>query len=412
MADWLLLRLPRDTEQPVSWVIVDAHGQLLSPAVPALGDELRTAAVGRRVALLVPGTEVSLLTATLPAGNEQKLLQLAPYALEDQVSQDVDDLHFAVGARNAADGSTPVAVVERSSLDAWMARLQELSLQPQAIFADIELAPQLPGHVCAVLDGDQLIVRNDSGRPLVLSAEDPALALEMLLGDSDWRTVHMVLHASPQDWHRRAATMEALRSHLASLRVQLSSGGTLALLAQGLPASNAINLLQGTYRTREDSAVHWKRWRLVAALAAGLLVFHVGGLLWQRHRLDTAERQLDASIGAVYASVFGGQPAGADARRRIEQRMTALAGSGNQHGELMHLLAAISAASQNVPVAKIQALDFKPGLMEMKLTAPDASTLEQFNKSLRGSGYSAQITSGSMRGANYEGRIELKSAGS
>ena len=46
MADWLLLRMAHDAQQPVTWVLVDAYGQLLAPAVPALGDELRTAAVG------------------------------------------------------------------------------------------------------------------------------------------------------------------------------------------------------------------------------------------------------------------------------------------------------------------------------------------------------------------------------
>ena len=62
---------------------------------------------------LLPAGDVVTLDAELPARAGAKLLQAVPYALEEQVADDIDDLHFAIGAR-AADGRTPVCIVARS----------------------------------------------------------------------------------------------------------------------------------------------------------------------------------------------------------------------------------------------------------------------------------------------------------
>jgi hypothetical protein len=47
----------------------------------------------------------------------------------------------------------------------------------------------------------------------------------------------------------------------------------------------------------------------------------------------------------------------------------------------------------------------------MKLSAPDAATLEQFSQALRASGYTAEVTAGSVRDGKYEGQVDLKNPG-
>ena len=99
MADWLLLRLPRAPEQGATWLIVDARG---APTGPPQGGPLALAApraAGRRVAVLVPGTDVLLAEPDVPVKAGAKLHQLVPYALEEQLADDIDDLHFAIGKR-------------------------------------------------------------------------------------------------------------------------------------------------------------------------------------------------------------------------------------------------------------------------------------------------------------------------
>ena len=415
MTEWLLLRVARQADGPWTWAVVDAAGQLLAAPRDDTGPSLQSAAAGRRVALLLPGADVALLTAVLPAGNEAKLLPLVPYALEDQVSQDIELLHFALGPRNPATGSTAVAVIERALLEQWLARAAELGLKPHAAFADSELVPAFPGQVTVVLVEDQLVLRSDDARTAVMPADDPMLALEMFLpAVQDLSAVPLAVYAGQSDWQRHSKKIEALRDRFSSVKVQLSNGGLLALAARMLPQSMtqsaAINLLQGSFRPKSAATNQWKKWRLVAGLAAALLLVHGLAQAWQFRQLRKSEASLDQAISQVYAAVFPGQPAGGDARRRMEQRLTGMSGNANQPGELMHVLAALAAAGQNVPVVKLESLTFRTGAAQLKLGAPDASTLAQFGQALQAGGYSAQVTSGATRGTAYEGQIEARSA--
>jgi type II secretion system protein L len=147
-------------------------------------------------------------------------------------------------------------------------------------------------------------------------------------------------------------------------------------------------------------------------LAGALLLLHGIGSFWELHQLRKASTETAQAITRLYGSVFPGQPPGAQPRRTMQKRLESLSGEANQQGELLHLLTAVAAAKQNVPVAQLQSMAFEPGSLKLKLTAPDAATLEQFNQALRTSGYKAEITAGTVRGGNYEGQVELKNPGS
>jgi len=408
--DWLLLRLPADAAESPEWVVTDPAGALLPQSA---GADLATLAAGRQLALVVPAGDVALFHVQLPPGNETRLQQLAPYALEEQVSQDLDQLHFAVGARDAGTGLVPVAVADRDSMQRWLDAAQAMSLRPRALFAESDLAPLLPGHVTLVISPQQFILRDGTARPVALPPDDPQLALSMLPGTgADLAAVNLVVYATPADWPRHEAAIEALRPQLASLRVQLVSDGLLPLHAQGIAASAPVNLLQGAYKPQAVAVNHWRRWRVAAGLLVGLLLLHAAGSLWELRQLRQTAAGLDAEVERVYGSIFPGQRPGPAPRRALETRMRAAASGGSPAGGMMPLLAALAAARQNVPVATLQSFTFRPGGLQLRLAAPDAATLEQFSQALRAGGYAAQVSSGRQHEGGFEGQIDMTAAGS
>lgn len=410
--EWLLLRLPAQSDALLTWAVADGSGRLISMPGRDAGDALHTMSTGRRLALLVPGGDVSLFQVPLPAANEARLLQLAPFALEDQLSQDVDSLHFAVGRRDAVTGLVPVAVTERAQMDQWMARAAQLGLIPEAVFAESDLAPAVPNQVTLLVTEDQLLLRNGDGRPLSMPANDPLLALEMLLGaDADLAGVHLSVYAGPDDWPRHAAPIEALRDRVASYKVQLSSGGLLALFALGLAQAAPVNLLQGPFQRGEAGRERWLRWRGVAVAALALLVLHVAGSWWQLRQLRAASAEMDASIASVFGAILPGQAPGSEPRRVLERRFAALADTPGRQGELLPLLAAVAAAHDNVPTAQLESVGFTAGSLQLRVSTPTAAALEQFSQALRAGGYNADVISGQPQGERYAGQIALKIGG-
>lgn len=411
-SEWLLLRLAAQDDAPLSWAAVDESGRLLATPADEHDPQLAGMAAGRRVALLVPAGDVSHLEVQLPAGNEARLLQLVPFALEDQLSEDIEDLHFAVGTRNAVSGLVPAAVVNRERMAQWMARMSGLQLVPARVISESELVPVLPGHVTMVAGDDQLLLRREGSAPLLMPAADPAFALEMLLGSGEeLASVNLAVYASADEWPRYAAAIEALRARVASLNVQLESGGLLAMYARQLPQSKTINLLQGAFRPDQSRGAGLERWRGVAAALLALVLLDAAGSWWQARGLQAESAQLEKSMANLFSSVFPGQQPAADPRRQFERRLAQIAGGATEKGELLPMLAALAAAQQNTPVAKLESINFRSGSMQLRVGAPDASTLEQFSQSLRAGGYNVEIQSGQSQGESYSGQIAVKVQG-
>lgn len=409
-SEWLLLRLPSRADEAATWAVADAAGAVV--AASAAGMDPASAAAGRNVALVVPAADVALFAVQLPPANEQRQLQLVPFALEEQVSEDLDELHFAIGTRDGETGLVPVAVAGRERMGQWLAQAAALGVRPKALFAESDLAPLLPGHVTLLLSGEQLILRNDRGRPVAFPADDPQLAMATLLGvEGDAGNVNLAIYASPEDWAGHEPALESLRAQVATSRVQLFTSGMLGAIAPGIAGSNPVNLLQGAFKLQSPAANHWQRWRTAALLLLGLLVLHTAGTLWELRRQNQESARLAEEISRVYGTIFPGQSPGPAPRRAIEARLQAVAGGGVQGGELMPMLAALAAARQNVPSARLESMNFRQGTLQLRVSAPDAATVEQYNQALKAGGYGANVASGGQSPAGFEGVIDVTEPG-
>lgn len=412
MFDGLVVRLPREQGGALTWVGVDRRGQLTTP--PGSGDaqELAAAARGQRIALLVPGEDVLHLAAALPSASESKLAQLLPFALEEQVAEDIESQHFAVGAR-LPDGTVAADVVARARMAEWLTLQSEWGLQFDAIHSESELAPEFEGHVVLLIERDTLTLRAPGRRPALLPMDDLWLSLELGLGvpQSELSQFHFVVNATAVDWQRHSAQVEALRDRFASLKIQLLSSGVLPLLAQQLGHTRAINLRQGIYAAPRQYAGSWRAWRLAAGLAAALLVLHLGSQALQWRNLRAQERGLDAELTQTLAGVAPGERYGADLRRRMEKRLASASSGASQRDSLLGMLTAVAQARQNAPATRIEAMSFRKGTIEMRVRGPDAGSLDAINQALRASGLKSDLTSGSPGKDSYEGRMQV-SAGS
>ena len=134
MTEYLVIQLGERPSDPISWIAVDDQGTrrgqpgsgTLSDVAPEVGD--------RQVIVLVPGTEVLTLYVDIPVKGARMLAAL-PYALEDQLAEDVENLHFAAGVRRG-DGRVPVAVVAKEKIRMWLESLQTAGIHPARLIPE------------------------------------------------------------------------------------------------------------------------------------------------------------------------------------------------------------------------------------------------------------------------------------
>jgi general secretion pathway protein L len=412
MADTLLLRLPPALDEHATWLVVDARG---TPTGPPQSGPLTLAAArtaGRRVVVLVPGSEVLLAEPEVPAKAGAKLGQLVPYALEEQLADDIDELHFAVGRRVAGSSRVPVAVVARSLMDAWLGALREAGITADVLAVDSELLPHDPGHSVALLEGDVVVVRAPTGLPMTLPAAALTEALVAVQSPADLAgggVRGLILYTGAAEWHQNQSQVEALRERFDGSRINLLTGGPLALFAQRLPSATPINLLQGSYAPAGSKGTGWQAWRLVAGLLVGLLALHVVGKSAALSLLHSHEHQLDTQIRDTFRTAMQQESGAGDARRLMEQRLALSRGINT--GLLAALEAMVQARGTLPGAVQVSSLNYHNGLIDLKLTAPDASSLDRLSAALRSSGWQAQLQGGNHGPQGYEGRVQIRTGG-
>lgn len=407
MAEWLILRLARSTESDASWMLADGEARPLSPAQSGALSTAVAAATGRRVAVLVPANQALSTNVELPQGGAARTPQIVAYALEEHLVAEIESQHFAV-SRTSGGTQVPVVVVARSTMDGWLAELASAALRPDLMVVDAALLPRYSGYAVALLEGESLMITDASGVTSSLSAPPGgfAAALEIALGEHSGVTA-LLFHATPLDWQRRSTEIEAARPKLASLKVQLLSTGVLPWLAAQLHSAAPINLLQGDYVQRRGGAARWQRWRLAATLAAALLGLHLGVQGFRLWSLTRSERELDTHIGQLVAPVQAALAnAGAGSTRARLERLLAGA-AGNDATGLLPAMQVLAQAMNGMAGARIEALNFHDGSLQLKLRAGDAQAVERIMQTLRSAGWPSELVSSRAAGDAYEGEIQV-----
>ena len=164
MAESFILRLS-DTPGESRWITVDASGA--RTGLSGQGSLREAAAVigQRRVVVLVPADEVLLTDAELPVRGAARIRQALPFALEEQVAEDLNQLHFGAGRRDARD-RIAAAVVRRERLEGWIQRLQDAGIEAQAMLAEQCGVPVSPTATVWLIEGSACLARHPGTMPM------------------------------------------------------------------------------------------------------------------------------------------------------------------------------------------------------------------------------------------------------
>src|SRR3984957_5259337 len=375
MPHTLLLRLPAPGQEDTEWLTLEESGQ---PATAKQRGPLSLAAAVARsakVVVLAPAAQILLAEPELPPGSGVKLARAAPFALEEQLTEDVDELCFALGRRQP-NGRTPVAVVSRSVLQAWLAELTGAGIEPTALYADISLVPENPGQTVLWLEKNRLAVRRPGALPFAVELTPVAEALIVAgviqdpLAQPSEETVEpsppesVVLYVTREDWALVEGDFQALSGQFASLKVQLLTDGPLPWLVRDLPTTHAVNLLQGEFARTTDYGASWHRWRMAAILAGGLVAAHVTAAALQIHQANRETRRLDAEISQIFSQTMPAEKL-QDPRRQMQSRLDRIRQSGPGPEYFLRTLDALSAALAATPKTKIDSLSYREQALEM-----------------------------------------------
>ncbi len=422
MAEFLVIRLGERPRDGVEWIAVGDDGTRRSDVGTGNLSDALLAIAERPVIVLVPGTEVVTSFLAIPVKGA-RLLAALPYALEDQLADDVDNLHFAPG-RRGDNGRLPVAVVARPQMQAWLDLLESAGIKPARLIPENHGLARIPNTLAMLVTDDAVMFNDGAETEFMIPGLSPAdaLATTGILGAAAADPAaprHLLVYCDAGLADRYESDWAALRQELDGVDVNLLPEGILPRLAVTVASGAGINLLQGPYGDKVHLGASLRPWRYAAALLCGLVIVGLASKGADYHRLSTEQDELQAQFSAEYRQLRPGDdreivdPVGTLNSLRRSQG-TAAAGPQVFLPSLLSLAAAVAESD----AVQVEAVSYRAGVVDVRLNAPDIPTLDRLVQAIDESGQfvaslqsADTVESAGSAGERVSSRIQIREAG-
>ncbi|MGE0486274.1 MAG: type II secretion system protein GspL [Gammaproteobacteria bacterium] len=389
----MLLAWPEDDGATWHW--------LAPGGAPQAGDQaaLARAAAGSAVGVLLPAATVGLTRATIPARSAHQAVQAAPYAIEEQVIGEVEDLAIALAPADAA-GDYAIAYVERARLDAWLAPLHAAGIELAWATSAVLALPQPAQDAWTVLAEDErLIVRN--GPCAGFGGEVELLGEVLAALPADARPARITLRCA-------AGTAPPTVPREIALDIQRETRSWLAVLAAHAPPRPPLDLLPARYTRRgADAARRW--YGAAAGIALLALAGHLGATAWSVERMDARLAALDTRQRAVLQHAFPDITRVVNPLAQARRALAARESNAGPGGNFLDALAAVarSQSAQGADGLAFSALSFADGVLNLTVEAPAVAGVERFGEQLGDSAFVAEILSAESGADGVTSRVRV-----
>ena len=421
MSEYLVIRISDNPDELAHWMAVDSSGARRSQPVSGPLTSAASDIGDREVIVLVPSAEVLTTSVDIPVKGA-KLQAALPYALEEYLAEDVDALHFAAGARRAS-GRTPVSVVSHSRMREWVAILEDAGIVAQQIIADSYGLARIPGTISMLLGDDSVFINDGSDIELVMQGVSPGDALAAIgaLDDGvDFEAEddeeaqgpvlprHVLVYCEPGDDERYQHDWIAMRHELDSVDVKLLPDGATPRLAVTVATGAGINLLQGEYAAQKEYSGLFRPWKTAAMLLLAFGLVGLGVKAADYFTLTKQESQLRQLFNAEYQQMLPGAPDVDDPGAVIDS-LRRRAGTVDSPPIFLQTMEQLSRAVAQHRAAEIQAVSFRAGVIDLRVTAPDVSTLDGLQRAIsQDNRFNATIQSTDQDGEKVSSRIQIQ----
>lgn len=329
--------------------------------------------------VLVPSELVHSTALEIAAKSRSQAEKAAPFALEDQLASNVDDMHVAL-VEQGGPTRWPVLAMARSALGEILEDLKLRGITPNRMVPDAECLPEADAP-CLFNLGSRSLVRLSRERTFACeSGQLPNLLEAAGARLSEFNRI---------DWEPGKFALDILSRHYARGR--------------------RSNLLTGSYRSsgkQERTQQRWWRWLGIAAAAWLVLAMVHMGLEVIRGQSRLAALS-DGMVNAYRSAVPGAQ----NVPNPVAQMQSALRvaeGSSSTEGGI-GLLALVAPYLAQRPQISLKSVAYQNGALELLVIAPDIGELDGLRENLatNSAGRKVELVSANNLDTGIEGRLRI-----
>jgi type II secretion system protein L len=174
-----------------------------------------------------------------------------------------------------------------------------------------------------------------------------------------------------------------------------------------------INLLQGSFAVRTKMFSWWPVWRVAAALLVAMCLLSLAADGIVVFQLSRQEARLNAAASETLANTFPSAAGAPDPWGQLQSRLQGGTGNSVNSGpDFVQALVVLAKAVKSTSGIKVDALNFRAGIIDLRLQAPGVQNLDTLRQTINDSGvFVADIQSANPADDVIKGRVQVRVAG-
>ena len=403
----LLDELGEDESHFVKWIKLDSDGVPITRGAEARLEQVASIAQNAHVTVLLPLQSMLLTSVNTRARKTKHLQKAVPYALEDEVADDVENLHFALGQRYG-ENDYPVAIIEKNSLDLILQKLADADIYPDILTADVFGLPFREDTWTILIEDERALVRTSKFQGFTIDLHNLQQILTSSLRQAE--TTPTELNVYRCDSHE-----SGVKKFNFPINTNELDDCPPGLFADGLDENECINLLQASYQKKDKKHRQFAPWKAAAILFGVWIGLSIVSVMIDHARLSKEEKHLNTQIETLMRQTFPDMHniSADSARIKMESRLKnfiASANDGSQAG-FMELLAMSGESMQQVGKVDIDTMDYREGKLNVSVKSSDIQMLDRIKQSLSNKNYLAEIQSANTQGSVVEAKLVISKGG-
>ena len=390
----LLVQFFTDELAEFRWASVDETAQTADIDWQQAGDDELAAVAAQNphpLILIIPQQSVYMAQVELPQRAGRQLLAAIEYQIEEQLAQDIESLHCALGDINANPVS--IAVIERSIMMRCIALAQGLGLRLIHIFPELFLCPWTGSGIALTPGHDGYLLRYGDYRGLKCSEQTLAAMLEMIRRDVEFDSITCY-----QSESESLPQLDGFELEPAALSAQ----------RPGLFDAPTIDLQQRDYQMSSAWQGLAKRWKWIALLLAGLLVV---GAYNKAMALYDMEQDLAAIKQQQYELLTPhlGDDIGPNdnLKKALIDRLKQLQSNQSEQG-FLPLLLEFTRAHEKFPEVNITRVGYQGMELVFDISSTELKKIETLLEVVQQQGVDASLVSLNIKPELSSGRLVLR----
>ena len=366
MSEFLTVRLSSEPQSPVQWLVwstsqqeVIASGELSSWEQL---DELTPYAEKRSCIALLPGNECLIKRVEIPKGAARQFDSMLPFLLEDEVAQDIEDLHLTILDKDATHAT--VCGVERDWLKQALDTFREANIIFRKVLPDTLALPLEDQGISALQIDQHWLLRQSNYQAVSINEAWLAMFLQ-----SDWVALDDE-EQSPTIFSYTALPSDDVQQQ-SGIEWQAKPAELVMSLLSQQAITSGVNLLTGTFKTKSSFSKYWRVWQKVAIAACLLVAVIVTQQVLKVQQYEAQAEAYRTESERIFRSVLPGKqriPTVSYLKRQMNDEAKKYGGSGDGDS-LLGWLALLPETLGQVKAIEVNSIRYDGNRSEVKLEA-------------------------------------------